>query len=732
MTLASRFRAALLTAAVLSLMSFGAAEQSPGLMLLVVVGAAAGWWMTERRREGRWKGLPRWLSSLILILMLLASAVRALEGQGEVVSAFTGFLASIIVVKLWERRELRDYAQVLTMSLFLTVGATLNNNSLAIGVLLVLQVPVMVVAVMLFQLYAGGERAREGAWRPSEARPGEPWPSVRRALGRLAAVTVLAGAAISVLVFVLVPRGIGLQEWGDFARPKGRQATGFVDEVEPGAGEVISTSQVALMEVTLQDREGRALGSPDQAYYLRGSVLERYDASRGRWTKATYPGEGLQIRPTESWQQLSLTDKPMTGTIVSQRISELTPVQGDTPVFALYMPISLRLNHVDQPQDITYDTVTGWVTRHGDGMRVTYDVTSIIDPQGQGPSRPAEAPSFPSREVHDLAADLLRRAGYDPDPATRPATENGRASRVLETYLRANYDYTLTPGAVPLGRSPTEYFLFTLKRGHCEYFASALAALCRSVGIEARVVAGYLANEYHPDRQCYVVRASDAHAWVEVNTGAGWQRRDATPSESLHDLQNSRGSLWARLQRLGAAVQDLWNSAVVTFDQSTQERILGHTAEHADRSILERGLIAASRAGRRMGLTARGPTAWAARVMLVGAVFLGGGLVWAGWRAVVRRVRSSGAQPQDAMRGRQRRIHRQLLALMARRGYPKPAWVPPLTHLRALPDRPFADQASAIVELLYRSRFGGGGAGELDAARDRLRVLRRGNGDARA
>src|SRR5262249_57890506 len=120
--------------------------------------------------------------------------------------------------------------------------------------------------------------------------------------------------------------------------------------------------------------------------------------------------------------------------------------------------------------------------------------------------------------------------------------EDGRASRVFETYLRTNYEYTLSPGSVPLGQSPTEYFLFTLKRGHCEYFASALAAMCRSVGIEARVVAGYLANEYHPDRDSYIVRASDAHAWVEVNTGpGGWQRRDATPADTLRSLQNTRG-----------------------------------------------------------------------------------------------------------------------------------------------------------------------------------------------
>jgi transglutaminase-like putative cysteine protease len=528
-------------------------------------------------------------------------------------------------------------------------------------------------------------------------------------------------------VFLLVPRGIGLQEWGDFARPRG-QLTGFTEEVEPGAGEVISTSQVAIMEVVLEDKNGRPMGSTDQPYYLRGSVLERYDAARGRWSKAGR--SGFQIKPTNSSQALFLTNEGVSGTLIHQRITELTGIQGDTPMFALYLPVSLRLNRTDS-QDITYDTVTGWVSRHSDGTRVTYDITSIVDPSRSGTPKRAEAASFPSQPIHDLAAELLRRSGYDPDPTKRTIDEDGRASRVLETYLRANYEYTLAPGAPPAGQSPTEYFLFTLKRGHCEYFASALAAMCRSVGIEARVVAGYLANEYHPDRRGYIVRASDAHAWVEVNTGtSGWQRRDATPAETLRDLQSARGSLWSRLQSMSAAVQDLWNSAVVTFDQSAQQRLLGRSAERPDREILERSLAAVGRTARRVGL---GRSSWAARIMVLGALFLCSGLVWAGWRATARRVRHAASFDSGAMTGAQRRVHRELLALLDRRGFPKPAWAPPLRHVRSLAavDPALAGGAGEVVELLYRSRFGRGGAADLDQAWTRLRQLRRainGNG----
>jgi len=76
----------------------------------------------------------------------------------------------------------------------------------------------------------GGER---------QARAGEAaaaWAPIQRAFARMTIVLVLAGVGIAATVFVLVPRGIGLNQWGDFARPKGKQTTGFTDEVEPGQG----------------------------------------------------------------------------------------------------------------------------------------------------------------------------------------------------------------------------------------------------------------------------------------------------------------------------------------------------------------------------------------------------------------------------------------------------------------------------------------------------------------
>ena len=63
---------------------------------------------------------------------------------------------------------------------------------------------------------------------------------------------------------------------------------------------------------------------------------------------------------------------------------------------------------------------------------------------------------------------------------------------------------------------PIAYFLFERKRGHCEYFASSMAVMLRAVGIPSRVVTGFRGGEFNDLTGSYIIRARDAHAWVEA------------------------------------------------------------------------------------------------------------------------------------------------------------------------------------------------------------------------
>jgi len=92
----------------------------------------------------------------------------------------------------------------------------------------------------------------------------------------------------------------------------------------------------------------------------------------------------------------------------------------------------------------------------------------------------------------------------------------------LQEYIVSTCSYTLTAPPVPRGEDVVIYFLEKSHRGACDLFASALAVLCRTQGIPARVATGFM-SEGPPKPEGYLVRMSDAHAWTEVYfPGHGW------------------------------------------------------------------------------------------------------------------------------------------------------------------------------------------------------------------
>ncbi|HNG20294.1 MAG TPA: transglutaminase-like domain-containing protein, partial [Candidatus Obscuribacter sp.] len=70
--------------------------------------------------------------------------------------------------------------------------------------------------------------------------------------------------------------------------------------------------------------------------------------------------------------------------------------------------------------------------------------------------------------------------------------------------------------APPPDKDPLEYFLFEIKEGYCDYYASAMATMLRSVGIPARTASGYAEGTFDEESKVFFVTAADAHTWVEV------------------------------------------------------------------------------------------------------------------------------------------------------------------------------------------------------------------------
>jgi hypothetical protein len=164
---------------------------------------------------------------------------------------------------------------------------------------------------------------------------------------------------------------------------------------------------------------------------------------------------------------------------------------------------------------------------------------------------------------------------------TAKAPSNYEKAVALERYLSTHFGYTLElPRSLP--RDPLANFLFERKKGHCEYFASSMAVMLRSLRIPSRIVTGFRGGEFNDLTGQYVVRASDAHSWVEAYfPGSGWISFDPTPAGTLPARTG-----WSRMQLYLDAAASFWREWIINYDVSHQ-RTLGKDAAYNSRRFFD-------------------------------------------------------------------------------------------------------------------------------------------------
>ncbi|GAB4547826.1 MAG: transglutaminaseTgpA domain-containing protein [Anaerolineae bacterium] len=155
---------------------------------------------------------------------------------------------------------------------------------------------------------------------------------------------------------------------------------------------------------------------------------------------------------------------------------------------------------------------------------IVYRTDSLVPAVGEAQLRaaPSDYPDWikqrylalpdtvPSR-VLALARDLT---ATEPTPYDR--------ARAIEAYLRT-LPYSLDLPPTQFEKDVVDYFLFDLKRGYCDYYATSMVVLARAAGLPARLAVGYFTGTYDEANHRYIVTEADAHAWVEIYfPGYGW------------------------------------------------------------------------------------------------------------------------------------------------------------------------------------------------------------------
>ncbi len=167
--------------------------------------------------------------------------------------------------------------------------------------------------------------------------------------------------------------------------------------------------------------------------------------------------------------------------------------------------------------------------------------------------------------IQTLAQRIIAQAGAD---------NRYTAAQAIEAYLSdpKNYRYTLDLKAG--GTDPLADFLFNVREGHCEYFATSMAVMLRTLGIATRIVNGFQMGEYNDTADVYTVRQSDAHSWVEVYFPAtqSWVTFDPTPAAG-RPARESIGGLTGRINKYAEALEFIWMRYVVSYDRQQQRSL---------------------------------------------------------------------------------------------------------------------------------------------------------------
>lgn len=515
-------------------------------------------------------GLPRPLA-YGLLLTAFGLAVLEYSAEENLVLALAHFLVYLQVVKMLLPKTVEDDWLLFSLGVMqVLVGAVVSQSDRE-GMMMIIWALLALWMLGLFYLHRENLRARSlaGTTVSAPGAGGEPYPGLISSSFIFSALRVMATTfALGSAIFLLMPRR------ASNARAQGvestaKHMTGFDDEVQLGQlGEILESDSI-VMSVEFYNENDQRVAPPDDLLYWRGVTMESYRDARWHRTtwkeRQTFPTppsfnrrlrQAIKLEPTDSDVLFGL--RPMySATAVGRRLA------------------IIELNSRD-----------GTIRRDYAG-RGTYDyvVVSNADPEAAQPGEQMyglerasllAVPGPIESKLREIAQDVLRRESVAPN-------DQLAAARALERYLRdsGQFGYTLHLSVVDPNIDPVLDFLINRKEGHCEYYASALTLLLRSVGIRARMVNGFKGGDWAALTRVLSVRQKHAHSWVEAlvpgrdgEEPQRWVRLDATPATARARSVAEVGGVGGGFRQFSDAIRYLWVFYIVGFNVERQNTML--------------------------------------------------------------------------------------------------------------------------------------------------------------
>ncbi len=536
--------------------------------LLFVFVLIAAWFL-----EGsRWQISERLgtVSIFVIVPLFYIAGKYQLVGFGTSASELAATLARMILVlaaiKLLQRKAERDWLFLYLMAFFeVLLAAGLSISPLYLGSL-ILYLLVTICAIVTFEIRKTSASIHKNSNYKKDDNKEKTFAKIPLARLPLTAISLLALIIVCAApLFFALPR-VGSAGLG--SNSKGlSNVTGFSDSVSLGEiGALLQNDQI-VMRARIDKTDGKNPGAP----YWRGVALDAFDNKRWSKSKKDFRESFVKLE-----QGFFFIDVPTANAATTIQTIYLEPIE--TPVlFALSRPVAVEGSFPSDPDRYAelYKDSEGSITfQRGDRGRLSYKVNSdrslpeVKDLKSDNGNYPPEA-----KRYLQLPEKFDERIAVLASQITAQQANRYDKAKAVENYLQTQFGYSLEMKAK--GEEPLADFLFNVREGHCEYFATAMAIMLRTQGIATRIVNGFQQGEYNETAEVFVVKQKDAHSWVEVYFPRenAWIPFDPTPFAG-QDGGAAQTGIVGKFNRYLEALETFWIQYFVSYDNQEQKSLM--------------------------------------------------------------------------------------------------------------------------------------------------------------
>jgi len=525
-----------------------------------------------------------------------------------------------------------------------------------------------------------------------------------RALGMISGTVAFGALVLGGILFFTLPRFTAGYLGSYSMRPQ--LMTGFTENVELGQIGQIQKSSEVVMRVKVEGDPARFANQ-----HWRGIALIRFDGRR--WSGLSMDRQQL-YQDTNGWFLFPDGRPPRRSQVLNYKVL-LEPVASDA-IFVASGASAVRgrfsagsgLGDSAHRNYLLIDSSGSIFNPFPNFSELSYEASSM-----PSNATPAELRTAGSNYPPAIRAQYLQMPELDPRvvelarQATSAAANPYDKAVALQSYLQTRYQYTLDQGSIS-ARDPLANFLFVRKAGHCEYFATAMTVMLRTLGIPARYINGFQVGEYNDVGGDFIVRASDAHSWVEAYfPGRGWITFDPTPSGEA----SSRG-WFASFAKYIDWIQYQWGEWIINYDFIHQVSLgqgVGRASRQWANSAKERATHSYDALVKRMKdwQTDAAASRWTPEIIgLAIAVFIG---LFAGAplaKYFRRKWALSAAGKHNLSPQRASAHYSEMLRMLARRGFFKDESSTPMEFAASIPQLELATPVGRLTEIYQAARFG--------------------------